>query len=628
MKTLTSPTIRPGTIRRTRERASKVEPPQARTDRAAIALGLFLFAGTLILYSPLRNHDFINYDDDAYVTGNPQVISGLSWQTVRWALTSTEQGGNWHPVTWLSHALDCQLFGIDAGDHHLDSAFIHAVSVLLCFLLLRKATGAVGPSFVAAALFAWHPFNVESVAWIAERKNVLSTFFLLLTLAAYGWYARKPEWKRSAVVATAFVMALASKPMVVTLPFALLLLDYWPLQRVAGWTKTSAHFSAPQQSVAGLLLEKAPLFALAAAGSAITIWVQKSGGAVRSMQSFPLRARFGNALYSYAIYIAKVFWPRGFSIFYPHPGTSMPVWKPVLAAVLLLAVSVAVLRQRSARPYLVVGWLWFLGTLIPVIGLVQVGDQAMADRYAYLPLLGVFVMLAWGAADCFKSSKFSPALQIASVGAILATLCWLSSRQLDSWQDSISVWSHARRVTPENVTVERYLGRALQDAGNSGDALPHLLTVESLAPNDVANHVSIGALQVGKGQFEEAIVEFETAVKLTDIKELSPKERFYRTSALLNLGFAYALSKNYSQALLSLQRANQCDPQVVDDTAEAMNRSLDARPSEGSYLNLSLLLRAKGKNTEASSILESAIQANPGYTDTRALLHYLSVNPL
>jgi protein O-mannosyl-transferase len=613
---------------RREQRTTKMRSALPRDHSAGILVGisLLLVIGTLAVYSPVRNHNFINYDDDLYVTKNTNVEAGLSWRSVRWAMTSTEDA-NWHPVTWLSHALDCQLFGMDAGDHHLISVFIHALNALLLFLLLRRATGAAGASFIVAALFAWHPFNVESVAWIAERKNVLSTFFFLLALAAYGWYALKPRWQRMAVVAGVFVLALASKPMVVTLPFALLLLDYWPLQRISGWTERSTQFPAPQQSVRNLLLEKLPLFALAAGVSVLTVYAQKSGGAVRSLQVFPIHARLGNALDSYVGYIVKAIWPAGLAIHYPHLGLSLAWWKPLLAAGFLCSVSLAVWRQRVRRSYLLVGWLWFLGTLVPVIGLVQVGNQAMADRYAYVPLLGLFVMAVWWMAELSAAYGVSTAPRWISAGIVLGILALLTIRQLDYWQDSLSVWLHAEQVTPENAKMEQYLGLSYEEIGDTESAMPHFLRAEELDPSSVLNHVNIGALQIQEKRFDEAIAELETAIKLTDRRDLSADERYFRSAAFLNLGFAYGLSRDYARAMASLREANRDDPQSVDRTIQAMKRSIDRSPSEGGYLNLALLLQAAGRDDEASLVLEKAISENPRDANIREFLSHSRTGP-
>jgi len=583
---------------------------------------VLLAVGTLALYSPVRGHDFIDYDDQDYVVKNPHVTSGLTWETIRWSITSTE-AANWHPITWLSHALDCQLFELDAGDHHLMSAVIHTLAALLLFLLLQRITGASGRSFFVAALFAWHPFNVGSVAWIAERKNLVSTLFFFLTLGLYGWYALQPRMSRLAAVAGVFALALASKPMVVTLPFVLLLLDYWPLQRVAIWTKPSPRLPIPQQSVRQLLLEKWPLFALSVASSVVTVWAQRSGGAMRSWQSFPFGARLENAIYSYAVYVWKTFFPFGFAVYYPHPGTSLAVWKWALAAVVLLAVSLAVWWQRQAHPYLIVGWLWFLGTMVPVIGIVQVGDQAMADRYAYLPLIGLFVMAAWSATDFFDHFHLSMMTRWAVAFLALALLSFLSFQEMGYWENSVTIWSRALQVMPGNVHIEEQLANALAQRGDAEAAMPHLLNIEKLDPEDAPTHANLGSCYAMRGEMQDAIREFEIVITLTNHADLSPPDRLSRSSAQLNLGFAYAESKEFAMALKSLQGADQTNPAFIDSTMEAVGRNLAASPSDLGFLRLGLLLRAKGNEQDASSILERAIAKNPDYVNSRELLDFL-----
>jgi len=349
---------------------------------------------TLALYNPVNSHPFVNYDDDRYVTENPHIHNGVEWDTIAWAFTSIEQE-NWHPLTWLSHALDYGLFHQNPTGHHFTSLLIHAANAVLLFLLLAFATRRSGPSLLVALLFALHPINVESVAWVAERKNVLSTFFFLGAIGAYGWYARKPHWQRYLAVATLFAAGLMSKPMVITFPFVLLLLDYWPLGRVEG---NQASSPGPTLSWTKLLVEKLPLLALSAASAVITMKAQQAGGAMRSTAQFSLGVRVENAVVAYATYLWKLIWPSHLAPLYPHPGDSLASWQVALSLLVLLAITSIVLAFRAKR-YLLVGWLWFLGTLVPVIGLVQVGDQAMADRYAYVPLLGIFVMIAWGFAD-------------------------------------------------------------------------------------------------------------------------------------------------------------------------------------------------------------------------------------
>jgi protein O-mannosyl-transferase len=592
-------------------------------SKRVILLAVLLGACTLALYSPIRHHDFINYDDFDYVVKNPHITAGLNWQTVVWSLTSTEQA-NWHPLTWISHALDCQLFGLNAGDHHLASLALHVVNVVLLFLFLQQVTAALWPSFMTAALFAWHPFNVQSVAWVAERKNLLSTLFFLLALIAYIWYARGPRPRRLLVVTVLFVLALGSKPMAVSLPFVLMLLDYWPMRRMEGSIKPLPQFPAPQQSIRRLLQEKWLLFSLSAASCAITLVAQRSGGAMRSLVSFPLSSRLTNAAYSYSVYLWKTLWPSGFSVYYPHSGASLPFWRVSIALLVLCTISAMAWIQRSDRPYFLVGWLWFLGTLIPVIGIVQVGDQAMADRYAYLPLIGLFIAVAWGTTELFDRLQLGTAQRAAPAIVALLGISFLSFRQIGYWENSSTIWAHALQVTPGNLHVEKELTNALALQGDSDEAMPHLLNIARLDPQDATVHANLGSCYLMRGQSEDAIREFETAIALTEHDHLSGEERQARSSAQLNLGFVYAEKKNYAKALASLQGADQSNPAMIDSAMENVGRNLAANSSEAGFLRLALLLRAKGNEKDASSILEKAIQADPDFTDSRQLLSYLS----
>jgi protein O-mannosyl-transferase len=424
----------------------------------ASILWLLLVAGTVAGYGPAIGHPFVVLDDHDYVTGNVHVHGGLSWNTVRWAFTSIE-AANWHPLTWLSHALDYQLFGLDAAGHHFDSVLLHALNAGLLFLLLRRASGRWGPSFLVAALFAVHPLNVESVAWIAERKNVLCTFFFLAALGAYGWYAQKPDWRRYLAVAALFMLALMSKPMAVTLPFTLLLLDYWPLRRMIGSPASTT--GAPQTSFGRLLLEKIPLLLLSAASAAITIKAQHASYAVRSLGQFSLGARIQNAVVSYGLYLWKMVWPARLAAFYPYPVTT-PVWQ-LMAAMLVLAGGTALAFVFRRQRYLLVGWLWFLGTLVPVIGLVQVGDAAMADRYAYIPLIGIFVMVAFGLADAAEAKKIPIAWQIVPALCALTALGVVMERQGGYWASEYDLWAHTLAVTESNPFAHDAIASALLD---------------------------------------------------------------------------------------------------------------------------------------------------------------------
>jgi len=401
------------------------------------------------------------------------------------------------------------------------------------------------------------------------------------------------------VVTGTFMLALASKPMAVTLPFVLLLLDYWPLQRVAGWTEPRQMAPIPQEPIPRLLLEKLPLFTLSALSSTLTVWAQRSGGALQTLKRFPFGARLGNALDSYLIYIWKTLWPSGLGLFYPHSGASLAVWKPILVAILLGAISVAIWRQRVARPYLVVGWLWFLGTLVPVIGIVQVGDQAMADRYAYIPTIGLFVVITWGAFEIFNKVRLPTVARWALVSAFLLALWLISSRQLKYWENSATVWSHTLQVTAGNPVAEEKLAFA---------------------------RVNLGVAYASHGRLQDGINELEAVVQLTDRKDLSDEAKGFRLSALLNLGFAYALLHDYAHALDDFQEANQSDPLRMEQTIEQVQHSVAAAPNEEGYLRLSLLLRAKGQVKEASSILQEAIAANPNYIQARNLLNFLNAS--
>ncbi len=448
-----------------------VEPSSSRASRNAL-LCLLLAVATIALYSPVAEHAFLTFDDHDYVTANSHVRAGLRWTTIQWAFTATA-AANWHPLTWISHALDCQLFGLSPAGHHLDSVLLHTVNALLLFLLLDWITKRRGPSLLVAALFALHPINVESVAWIAERKNVLSTLFFILAIGAYVRYAQKPDWRRYLLLAALFVAGLMAKPMVITLPFVLLLLDYWPLARTPG--SPPSLVNAPQSTISTLLLEKLPLLFLSALSAVITMKAQRSGQAVRSLSQFPLAVRIENAVVAYASYLWKMFWPVRLAPLYPHSGDTLPILEVTLSAIVLVAVTALVIVFRQRR-YLLVGWLWFLGTLVPVIGLVQVGDAAMADRYAYVPLIGIFVMIAWALDDWAEAKRIRTIWRVIPALCVLAALSITTSHQLDYWQNEFTVWSHTLAVTDRNPFAHDAMGSALLEP----DLVPALSHQENL----------------------------------------------------------------------------------------------------------------------------------------------------
>ncbi len=423
-------------------------------------LCVLLAAATIALYSPVHGYSFIEWDADDLVTGNPHIQGGLGWSTIQWAFTSTD-AWNWQPLTWLSHALDYQLFALSPGGHHLDSVLIHALNAVLLFLLFAWVTKRVGPSLLVAALFAVHPINVQSVVWVTERKNVLSTLFFLLAIAAYVRYAQKPDWRRYLLVAALFAAGLMAKPMVITLPFVLLLLDYWPLERTPlDRTPSDPADSncAPRVALSTLVLEKVPLLFLSALSAIITVKAQ--GNAVRGLQQFPLAVRIENAAVAYGLYLWKMLWPVRLALLYPHPRNTLPAGQWILSALVLFSVTALVVAFRS-KGYLPVGWFWFLGTLVPVIGLVQVGEQAMADRYAYVPLIGIFVMIAWGIDDWAEAHQVRTVWRVIPALCALAALGFVTSRQMSYWDSDYDLWAHALAVTDRNPYAHDALGSAL-----------------------------------------------------------------------------------------------------------------------------------------------------------------------
>ncbi len=518
-------------------------PPSALSTswKQTLLPGLLLVIVTIALYSRVNHFPFVNYDDGDYVTNNLHVQTGLDWDTVRWAFT-TYAAANWHPLTWLSHALDCQLFDLSPGGPHDVNLFLHVLNVLLLFLLLRQATGFTGRSFMVAALFALHPINVESVVWISERKNLLSMFFFLLALGAYRWYARQPRLSRYALVAFLFALGLMAKPQVITLPFVLLLWDYWPLGRLSfGKEKfvpaIPSATTFPQRNFSSLVVEKLPLLALSLASALITMNAQSTGGAT---SAFGLSVRLENALVSYARYVIKAFWPTHLALFYPHPGASLKSWQMYGALLLLLAIS-ALAVEGIHRRYLLVGWLWFLGTLVPMIGLMQVGTQAMADRYAYLSFIGLFIMVCWGVADWTEAKHFPAALVPAVSAVVLIALTAVAYRQVGYWQDNVTLWSHALQVTDRNWLAENNLARALQAQGRTDEAIPHFFKAAEIYPADPISNMNIAVYEQQRGDLQAAIEHYKIVVSVSRNPEL-------KFAALNSMGKAYRQLGDEEQA--------------------------------------------------------------------------------
>ena len=600
-----------------------------RRKRQIIALCLLLAAVTLAVYARVSRLSFVEYDDPDYVSRNPHVQAGLNWQTVRWALTATE-AANWHPLTWLSHALDCQLYGLDPAAHHVTSMGLHTLNVLLLFLLLARATGLTGRSLLVALLFAVHPLNVESVAWVAERKSVLCTLFFLLALGAYGWYVQRPNARRYLLVAAMFVLALASKPMAITLPCVLMLLDFWPLQRIQGWSSVSEAFPVNQVPLRNLVLEKLPLLALSAASAVVTLVVQRTAGAMDALREYPLALRLENAVCSYALYLGKALWPLHLAALYPHPGHTLGLWKPAVATVFLIAASGLVWKLGSTRRYLVTGWLWFLGMLVPVIGIIQVGNQAMADRYAYLPLIGVFVILVWVLSELADQRAIPLAWRAPPVTIILLVLALLTWHQIGYWRNTLDLWSHTLDVTTDNEVAEENIGGALQDLGRIEESLAHFRNGARIAPEQVVVHVNLAATLAQTGHYREAIPEYEASIRLGPRANVLP-------IIYADLGTTYLKLEDFTRARENYERSLGLDPQQPSAlqgmqqlqrqvTIQQLRRSVVSEPSGAAYLKLGELLLQDGQAAEARAVFQQALRLNPKLVQAQQALTVIAAS--
>ena len=519
-------------------------------SKRTLILCLLLAAGTLALYSRVSHAEFLRYDDDRYVVENPYVHAGIHWSIITWSFTSFEQA-NWHPLTWLSHALDYEVFGLNPAGHHYTSLLLHAANVVLLFLLLQWTTGYTRRSLVVAALFAVHPMNVESVAWIAERKNVLCMFFFLLTLLAYGFYVRRPGVRRYVGVAVLFAMALMSKPMAITLPFVLLLLDFWPLGRTGGGAEfardvsaADGNFAAQRWPVVRLMIEKLPLFAMSVASALVTMKAQRAGGAVTVKYSH--LAHLQNAVVSYVLYIGKAIWPSRLAALYPYPQEGWPASAVALSAIFLIIVTWLVLRYHERR-YLPWGWFWYLGTMVPMIGLVQVGNQAMADRYAYLPFVGLFVMVVWGAAEAANRFSMKEYAAVAALVIVIA-FCAVTHRQLAYWHDDFSLWSHTLAVTHRNFVAEDNFGNALVKAGKYYEGIAHFRAAAEIEPGDPVSEVNLGIYAQQHGDLDQAVARYQYALQLATDPEV-------RAAAYANLGGVYFTLHDYSRARENFESA-------------------------------------------------------------------------
>ena len=613
-------------------------------EKRRLIFCLLLALTTIALYNSVTRAPFLNFDDQVYVTDNPQVRAGLTWNTVVWAFR-TPKAFDWHPITWLSYALDWQIFGLDPAGYHTINILLHAANAVLLFLLLEGATGLAWRSLAVSALFALHPINVESVAWISERKTVLSMLFFLLALAAYGWYTRRPRIGRYLVVTLAYVLGLMSKAQVITFPFALLLLDYWPLGRLAPHPARPHEVGGePAVAAAGpsfwkLIGEKVPWFALSAVSAVITL---KTGGAAfnymvltdLTRSKLSLWLRLGNAALSYVKYLEKAFWPVNLAIVYPHLGPGISIPGAVLSAFAIIAVSILALIFRRRRPFLV-GWFWFLGTLVPMIGLVDIGVHAMADRYAYIPLLGIFVIVSWGAADLIKRWHVPTAVTAAGTVAILLALGIALHRQASFWSDNVTLWTHTLEITEANFTAEDNLAGALITQGRVEEALPHLLRARELRPDDPQSALNVATYLQMHGKYQAALDGYATVVQLTKAPPLL-------ATARANSGYAHYSLKQYGDAQRDFEAALKEQPgnssayrglgllaQRAGDIAQATKdyeRSAELQPSPVGYLLLAQALEIGGQAEAARAAQSRAARMTRDLDDDIAVVRQLLAN--
>ncbi len=598
-----------------------------------LVVAALLLALTLLDLGSVASNKFLLLDDPYYIANNVHV-QALTWSNVKWAFTTTHMG-HWHPLTWLLHMAQFHFFGMEPAGYHLTSLFLHGLNVVLLFLLLQKATGALWESAFVAGLFAVHPLNVEEVAWLATTNGALSTFFGLLAIAAYGWYASKPDWKRYLSVFGLFVLSLMAKVMFVVLPFALLLLDVWPLKRIqfaAGAGEGSSRI--PTRPVLRLIAEKIPLLLLALVSSMVAMVAGRQNGYMASLTAEPLRARVLNALYSYFTYIQKMFWPQNLSIFYQFPKHYL--WWQLAAAMLLLGtVTVFVALKISTKPYLAVGWFWYLGMLVPLIGLVQKGSQAMADRYTYIPLVGIFVMLAWGAANW--AGRSASKLRALGAGAIcvLLVLCVLSRIQLHRWYDSYSLFGYILQHSPDNPVAHQIMGVALADDGRLGEAIVHFEATAALTPSDPRIHYDLARSFWLQNQPDKAIPEYELSLKLNPYPGLAATahtelaEICYRQGQIDQAQQHYLAAINLdpgrteTYVILAALLYAQGKP---DAALELLSFALKNENNGMAYFWTGRILQDQRKLPEALAAYRAALKSMPGYAPAQQKIDAILAN--
>jgi len=558
------------------------------TKHRSFWICLALTLATAAVFYQVCTHDFVNYDDPEYVYENPNIQAGITPKTIKWAFT-TGYFSYWHPLTWLSHMLDWQLFGPNPAGHHLTNLILHIANTLLLFIVLKQMTHTLWPSAFVAALFALHPLHVESVAWVAERKDVLGTLFWILTMWAYARFVSRQKITRYLLVVVFLALGLMAKPMLVTLPFVLLLLDYWPLDRLGPTVNPKRQKTGAKYSLSHLLIEKVPLFAMVLTSCVVTFINQKKVGAIHTEEiSFPIR--LANASISYLQYINKMIWPARLAFFYQHPGQNLSILYAVISAVLLLAVTILIFRFAKERRYLATGWFWYLGTLVPVIGLVQVGEQALADRYTYITLTGLFIIVAWGIPELLAKLPYRKIVLRTSSLIVLSVLAAVTFLQLRYWKDTITLCQHALKVTENNYIAHCNITQPLIEQNRIEEAIWHSSEALRIKPNYAEAMNSLGVALRQQGRFDAAIALYTRAL------EIMPKRADIRLnlgSALINIGQLAKAVKEFEKVLL-----------IEPDNALAHN-------------DLAVVLARQGKFDEAIQHLEYAVRLDPDYTTAR-----------
>jgi len=516
--------------------------------RFEFVISLSLILAILVVYYQTNNYDFVLLDDDVYITNNPFIKGGWNSENIKWAF-SNSHGGFWIPLTWLTYMVDSQLHGLDAGYYHITNVIFHIFNTLLLFFLFRQMTGDIWRSGFIAALFAVHPVHVESVAWVSERKDLLFGFFWFLTMWSYHRYIKQPDISRYSLVILFFIAGLMSKPMIVTLPFVLLLCDYWPLKRFQ-FEKYQQNDAAYQNiSIFKMVLEKVPLLLLSIGASVLTFLQQQAHGAVSSIEKSPINHRIANVLVSYVKYLAKMLWPHDLTAMYPYPP-SIPFWEIAGACLVLAFISLLTVKYLARHPYLSIGWLWFMGTLVPVIGIIKIGSHAMADRYTYMTFIGLYIMIAWGAPEIFNQFRYKKVVLASAAVVIIAVLMSTAKIQTSYWANSIRLFTHAIEVTHDNFLAYRNLGLALSYSGELDKAFPYFKQALRINPKSAKSYNDIGTYLMLKGKYDDSIGYFKKALYF---QPNFPK-------AHNNWGLVLMAKKKYAEAVGHFQKALRADP--------------------------------------------------------------------